>query len=349
MEFGDSQRQFDERCNSYHGGLEKIGGLMGLCLGHESALRYWLTKTGDEVMPEHAPSSSFARAEARLKIALSEHLPIEPEKGRPLHLVVSNRRLGHALDGVIAHVWSGKLPNGALCELSGDNTVTSPELTFVQMAARLSLVEAIEIGDYLCSTFSVEDAGRGYAGEREQLTSVESLRDFIDALPPGSYGIRKARAALEHVVDGLASPMEVFLGMSLGLPADLGGRGPFLLHANQVIDIDAHIQRLLGARYLKGDLYLPEFNADVEFDSYTYHTGSYRLDHTQARRNALEAMGIKTISATYGQVKTLELFDEFVWMLRRRLGLDHPTYSYEERQAQMALHDLLLSPGRRLF
>lgn len=322
---------------------------MGLCIGHESALRYWLTKTGDEAIPEHAPSSSFARAEARLRTVLSEHLPIEPEKGRPLHLVVSNRRLGHALDDVIAHVWSGKLPNGALCELSGDNTVTSPELTFVQMASRLSLVEAIEVGDYLCSTFSIEDAGRDYAGEREQLTSVESLRDFIDALPPGSHGIRKARAALEHVVDGLASPMEVFLGMSLGLPADLGGRGPFLLHANQVIDIDAHIQRLLGARYLKGDLYLPEFNADVEFDSYRYHTGSYRLDHTQARRNALEAMGIKTISATYGQVKTLELFDEFVWMLRQRLGLDHPAHSYEDRQAQMALHDLLLSPDRCLF
>ena len=198
---------------------------MGLCLGHESALRYWLTKTGDEVMPGYAPLSSFARAEARLKTVLSERLPVEPEKGRPLHLVVSNRRLGHALDDVVAHVWSGKLPNGALCELSGDNTVTSPELTFVQMAARLSLVEAVEVGDYLCSTFTIDDSGRDYAGEREQLTSVESLRAFVDTLPPGSHGIRKARAALEHVVDGLASPMEVFLGMSLGLPAELGGRG----------------------------------------------------------------------------------------------------------------------------
>ena len=322
---------------------------MGLCLGHESALRYWLTKTGDEAMPGHAPLGSFSRAEARLKTVRAERLPVEPERGRPLHLVVPDRRLGHALDDVIAHVWSGKLPNGALCELTGDNTVTSPELTFVQMAARLSLVEAVEVGDYLCSTFSIDDSGRDYVGERGQLTSVESLRAFVDALPPGFHGIRKARAALEHVIDGLASPMEVFLGMSLGLPAELGGRGPFLLHANQVIAIDAHIQRLLGARYLKGDLYLPEFNADVEFDSYRYHTGPYRLDHTQARRNALEAMGVKTISATYGQVKTLELFDEFIWVLRQRLGLDHPTQSNEERQAQMALHDLLLSPDRRLF
>ena len=27
---------------------------MGLCIGYESALRYWLTKTGDEAMPEYA-------------------------------------------------------------------------------------------------------------------------------------------------------------------------------------------------------------------------------------------------------------------------------------------------------
>ena len=288
-------------------------------------------------------------ADIKLVLARSEE---GTHDGRGLSYFVHDRNWG----GVRVRRIENKLgiKGSPTCELVFTNApaklVGDRKLGLIKYV--MSLMNGARLGVGAQSVGVSEAAYRAalkYAGEREQLTSVESLRNFIDALPPGSHGIRKARAALEHVVDGLASPMEVFLGMSLGLPADLGGRGPFLLHANQVIDIDAHIQRLLGARYLKGDLYLPEFNADVEFDSYRYHTGSYRLDHTQARRNALEAMGIKTISATYGQVKTLELFDEFVWMLRQRLGLDHPAHSYEERQAQMALHNLLLSPDHRLF
>lgn len=143
--------------------------------------------------------------------------------------------------------------------------------------------------------------------------------------------------------------MEVFLGMGYGMPPNLGGMGPFVMHANQRIEIDEQIQELLGSRFLKGDLYLPEFGTDLEYDSRRFHTGQYRLDHTQARRNAIEAMGIKTISATYGQIDTFAKFKNFTWMLRKRLGLDQPEYSPEERQAQMALYDTLLSPTSRLF
>lgn len=60
-------------------------------------------------------------------------------------------------------------------------------------------------------------------------------------------------------------------------------------------------------------------------------------------------MGIKTISATYGQIGTFAKFENFTWMLRKRLGLDQPECTFEERQAQMALYDTLLSPASHLF
>ena len=322
---------------------------MGLCIGYESALRYWLTKRGDEAPPEPADNGVFAYAEARTQLVRSEQLPVEPEPGRPLHLVVPERRLGHKMADVQAHVWGGALPEGSLCRLSGDNVIASPALTFVQIAARAPLLEAAEAGCYLCSTFSIKDSGRGYVGERGQLVSLEDLRRYVRLLPPYTHGIRKIKAALDHVVESLASPMEVFLGMAYGMTPQLGGQEALVLHANQNIEIDHHIQSLLGSRYLKGDLYLPEFNADLEYDSYEYHTGRYRLDHTQARRNALEAMGVKTITATYGQLSTFNKFESFTWMLRERLGLEHPTYSRAERAAQIALYELLMSPSRRLF
>lgn len=322
---------------------------MGLCIGYESALRYWLTKRGDEALPEAADSGIFAYAEASARRVRSELLPVEPERGRPLHLVVPERRLGHKMADVVAHVWGGPLPEGSLCRLSGDNAIASPALTFAQIAAQAPLLEAVEVGCHLCSTFSIGDSGRGYAGEREQLVSLEELRRYIELLPPYTHGIRKIRAALDHVVENLASPMEIFLGMAYGTPSKLGGQEELVLHANQNIEIDPHIQGLLASSHLKGDLYLPEFNADLEYDSYEYHTGRYRLDHTQARRNALEAMGVKTITATYGQISTFSKFENFTWMLRERLGLEHPKRTNSERSAQIDLYDLLMSPSHRLF
>ncbi len=160
---------------------------MGLSVGFDSSLRYWLTKTADEALPEPAGSAAIARATAGLREARAESLPFEPQR-RPLHLLVPDRRLGHRMDGAVAHVISRPLPESSLCHLSGDNTIASPELTYAQMATSEPFLETVRIGCYLCSTFSIGDDGRDYVGERGQLTTVEALRDYVDRLPPGTRG-----------------------------------------------------------------------------------------------------------------------------------------------------------------
>ena len=65
--------------------------------------------------------------------------------------------------------------------------------------------------------------------------------------------------------------------MAYGTPSKLGGQEELVLHANQNIEIDPHIQELLASSHLKGDLYLPEFNADLEYDSYEYPPGAIAL------------------------------------------------------------------------
>ena len=321
---------------------------MGLCIGYESALRYWLTKRGDEALPEPAPTIALADASASARNVARENLPLEPSRSHQLHLMVPDRSRGHTMSEVVAHVWSRALPSGSLRRLSGDNTIASPELTLVQLASQRSLVETIELADYLCSGFSIDETSR-YVDERAPLTSREELAAYVDSLPPRTYGARRARQALRYTVENTASPKEILLALVYGLPPELGGEGPLVISANQPITIDEHLQRLLDSRYLKGDLYLPELNADLEYDSYEFHTGRYRLDHTQARRNALEAMGTKTISATFGQIRTFEKFEDFTWMLRERLKIGHPERTREERAAQMDLYATLMSADRRLF
>lgn len=322
---------------------------MGLCLGYESALRYWLTKRGDEALPEAATAGAFKQAEATAVLVKEGTLPFAPEESRPLHLVVGDSALKHRIHNCCVHVCAISLPNGSFRQLPGGNLVASPELTFLQMAASSNLWELIEIGNYLCSTFSISDKGRDYTGKREQLVSRGRLDEFLDALPPHTYGASKARSALEHVVELTASPKESQLAMHYHLPAELGGRGPLEIVANQAIGIDEHGQRLLGSGHLVGDLYLPAFGCDLEFDSIDFHTGRFRLDHTQARRNVLEAMGIKTVSATEGQINCLDKLDDFTWLLEERIGMPHPHYAREERLAQIDLFDWLNDPQRTLF
>ena len=35
---------------------------MGLCIGYESSLRYWFTKTGGEALPERMPPGAIKQA-----------------------------------------------------------------------------------------------------------------------------------------------------------------------------------------------------------------------------------------------------------------------------------------------
>lgn len=322
---------------------------MGLSVGFDSSLRYWLTKTADEALPEPATAGAFRQAEATAALVKEGTLPFGPEPGRPLHLVVSDPSLKHRIRGCCVHVCRINLPPGSFRSLPQGNIVSSPGLTFLQMASTASLWQLIEIGNYLCSTFSISSEGRGYTGEREPLVSTRLLGEFLDSLPPNTYGANKAREALEYVVELTASPKESQLAMHYRMSPELGGRGPINISANQAIRIDEHGQRLLDSGHLVGDLFLPDFGCDLEFDSIEFHTGRFRLDHTQARRNVLETMGIKTVSATEGQINRIEKLDDFTWLLEERLGIPHPAPTREQRLAQIDLFDWLNDPQRTLF
>ena len=321
---------------------------MSICLSHQSALRYWLTKTEEECVPNRSEKKSLAWASASMREIKGALLPFDYSQKRPLHVLVPQSEQRHNLKKVISHVWASDLPSGSLYELAGTNYVCSPELTFVQMASCRVLTEVVEIGCHLCGEFSIADEGRGYVGKREALTSPENLGTCIDGLFR-VRGIVRAREALRYVVPCTASPMEVLLVLAFVLPPNCGGWVMPEVVANQRIDVDEHLRPLVGASHFKGDLYLPSVRGNVEYDSYEYHTGKYRYDHTQARRNVLEAMGVKTVSATWGQLYTFEKFEAFIWMVRERFGLEQRSFTMTERAAQMNLYAHLTDSKTRLF
>lgn len=321
---------------------------MGLYLGHESALRYWLTKRGDECLPDCSPDTSLANATANKGDVISSPLPFEYSEERPLHLLVPGKGGRRSTPGVREHQLSPVVPRGSFRTLAGTSKVASPELTYLLMAQSRGIQELAVIGCYLCGGFSISDEGRGYTGLRDPLTTPEDIAAFLD-LMPGAYGLNKARRALRYIVPNTASPIETLLALTSSLPSMLGGRAMPQVVANQRIAVPERLQNLMAAHELFGDLYYASVKGDIEYDSYDYHTGRYRLDHSSARRNVIEAAGIKVVSATWGQIKTFELYEDFWWLVEYNFGIRHKTFNNKQLLAQETLYCMLTNPEFRLF
>ncbi|WP_302799772.1 hypothetical protein [Senegalimassilia anaerobia] len=108
---------------------------------------------------------------------------------------------------------------GAVC-------CSSPELTFLQIAVKHTLLETVYMGYALCSSYRIDaDAENGIAlreGDDEPLTSVARIGQYL-AKVDGTYGSAKARRALAHVRDGSISPTESAMAMALSMPRRFGG------------------------------------------------------------------------------------------------------------------------------
>lgn len=321
---------------------------MGLYLGHESALRYWLTKRGDECLPDFAPETSLAHATANRSDVHTSVLPLDYSDRRPLHLLVQGRSEVRGVPEARIHQFSSALPVGSFCLLSDTARVASPELTYLLMAQCRDVQELAMVGCYLTSRFSITESGRGYAGMREPLTTPERISAYLDLLP-GANGMRRARRALRYVVPNTASPIESLLALTSLLPPSLGGRTMPSVVANQRIVVPEKLQKLMGSEELFGDLFYEKVGGDIEYDSYDYHTGKFRLDHTSTRRNVLEAARIKVVSATWGQIKTFELYQDFWWLVENNFGLRHYKLNQKQLMAQESLYNMFIDPEFRLF
>ena len=321
---------------------------MSVVLCHESALRYWLTKISNEAVPSVSPCQSLSFSSANMRDVRLDALSFDYSEKRPLHVLVCDSDSVRNQRCLVAHRWSGVLPPGSFYELSGSNLVSSPEFTFLQMAAGRSLREVVEIGDYLCGLFSIGDSGHGYTGQRDALTTPESIAGFLDQAP-GAYGAKQARRALRYVVERTASPREIMLCSALVLPKSEGGRGIRHIVANQEVKVPEHLWEFAGTDSFYCDVYIPSARGDVEYDSEQYHTGRYRLDHTQKRRNILEVSGVKTMSATPGQLSSFEYFQNFMWMLNKRFGLRERGLTDVQLGARRDLYEFFSDPRRTLF
>ena len=147
--------------------------------------------------------------------------------------------------------------------------VTTPEQTFLDMAATLDMVALVVLGDSLIK------AGR---------TSAAALRDA--ALAWRSRGATRARRAAGYVRDGVDSAMETRLRMLLvlaGLPTPEVNF--VLLHPD-------------GSWWIRFDLCYPSLKLIIEYDGRQHAEDSDQWLHDLKRREALDRMGWRIIVVT---------------------------------------------------
>ena len=160
----------------------------------------------------------------------------------------------------------------------------------------------------------------------------------------GLNGAKFARRLTPYILAGAASPRETQLVLHLCLPYRMGGYGIAYPQLNPRIDLPAHVQRLTGNSVLFPDLFWPDKNIAVEYDSDKWHTESSRIANDARRHNIFVHLGITEICVTKREFNDLIAFDKTARILSRRLRHRVHPRSEEFDSRQMKLRKKLLAP-----
>lgn len=204
---------------------------MTIVLSHETAIQCWRSGCfdtllgGSSIWPSHRPSgttqverTSSLIASDRLSVTyvealafgdLWEHDPLafkpnardirELRKGLPLpadeavHVLVPDARSVNGIQGVVCHRRSTALPAGSLIRVNAGLMLCAPELAFLQLADKMSLVHAVRLGYELCAQYSFQPDGRVSYGRPLPPTTVRSLGAYLDRCAGEPASCRRAR------------------------------------------------------------------------------------------------------------------------------------------------------------
>ncbi len=287
---------------------------MALYLGEHSSLALWRA-LGDSVP---RPASSRSRIPAgpphRIRELGEDELHYLRLAGYPASrldvLVASAGDRRHA-EGLHCRIWAAAVPQRSFAKLSDNVFLSSPEFTFLQMAAHLSLVQLIELGFELCGRYATH---RGPAHARaarrvapEPSTTPDKLVAYLSKCE-NVKGLKKARRAARYVMGGSESPMETKLALILCLPPALGGFGlpRATLNRELVLELADADGSMPVRRVVRCDLYWPgPREVAIEYESDEWHLGSRKFSEDSMRRNDIVSTQVQVLTVTKNQVLNL--------------------------------------------
>lgn len=281
-------------------------------------------------------------------------------KTPPYHILVPNDSGDRQRDDIVCHRHAGDLPMKSLIYVTDSTLVTSPALTFLQLAMvrrqrgskplsmrgrkqpRLQRPRDIEdlalIGLELCGTYLLDNSWDGLTNTGKPLTSVAKIERVLDA-QRNAAGVAVAREALALVQDGSNSPMESILFALLVWPRRLGGYGLGSAELNYHVKIDKQ------DRYI--DIAFPEARVGLEYKGREFHSIE-KTGRDDRRQNELVGLGWTIINVWYEDLAEEHLYDKLVKEVARAMGIRMRVRS-DSFLARRALLRARLLPSIRQF
>lgn len=199
---------------------------------------------------------------------LDVELPWQAVVDERLYVEVSTSGTRPRIRGVVAHRQTGRAP---VLDVRG-LPVLDPACAWTRLAATLEIADLVVVADALCR-------------RRQPVSSPEQLGLAVAALPPGTRGVRRLRAALAATRPGTDSCMETRTRLALE------GAG-IVCDVNRPVD-DAH-----GRFVAMPDLSDHRLRVAVEYDGDVHRTDRRTWRRDVARKQALEAVGWRVVTVT---------------------------------------------------
>lgn len=189
-----------------------------------------------------------------------------------LHVEVSTAGVRPRIRGVVAHRHADPAP---VVDVGG-LPVLAPAVAWTRLGARVGHVELVVLADAL-------------SRRRDPVTSPERLAAVVEALPPGTRGVRRLRAAVADCRAGTDSNMETRARLALaavGIECEVN---------RPVLDAD-------GRFVAMPDLSDHRHRVAVEYDGDVHRTDKRTWRRDIARKQAMEAAGWRVVTITADDV-----------------------------------------------
>lgn len=271
---------------------------MSIFIATYSALRYL---ERPDALRTPAPVDSLEDSECSLRVLMEREDALRQLglSGSPLHVLLNERDKTSGSDWYVRHAWSRELPPDSFVRPVQGVYISTPEFCFLQAAQDLPRIPLIRFGYELCAAYRLSPRDERGFEERAPLTTPERLNTYLarvhDCLPA-----RRAQKALAWVVAGSASPRETTLSTMLSLPTEMGGYEVGL----PVLNHEIAVQREGGVGKRRIDLFWPDRQFGLEYDSDLEHASAEGIARDSYREKEIELQGVTLARVTNAELKS---------------------------------------------
>jgi hypothetical protein len=319
---------------------------MKVFLSYDSALACWRAARGVEEVRSDPQRVAFAPELPADGVAASDLADELACRGvdRPIHILTTRDHRKSRCSFLHLHSTTRVPPQRAFYEVGRGLYVSSPEFCFLQMAQSQSFAEQVALGYELCGSYSKE-AHRDSAGlsatlyKALPLTAPKRLHGFAEA-NRSWHGAAQALRACQYVQGGAASPMESAIAMLLSLPNKHGGYALPCARLNALVPVTDVRTGLTVPRYC--DLYWPQHNLAIEYDSDEFHASREKLNADASRRIDLALKNVEVITVTKNQLYRAEAFEDVARLAAKKMGITCRSRVFNMSEARIRLRESLL-------